>query len=57
MRSDMSFETFMCAWLSSTGSTRALMRYGIYLTDNGKKMHGEPKERRVAGRKGVRKNK
>ena len=52
----MTFETFMCACLS-TGSTRELIRYGIYITNNGKKMHGQPKERRVAGQKGVRKNK
>ena len=52
---NMSFETFMCAYMSTTVDTRTLMRYGIYLTNNGKKMHGEPKERRVAGRKGVRK--
>lgn len=54
---NMSFETFMCACMSTTADTRTLMRYGIYLTNNGKKMHGEPKERIVAGRKGVRKNK
>ena len=54
---NMSFETFMCAYMSTTVDTRTLMRYGIYLTNNGKKMHGEPKERRVAGQKGVRKNK
>lgn len=52
---NMSFETFMCAYMSTTGNTRTLMRYGIYLTNNGKKMHGEPIKRRVAGRKGVRK--
>ena len=53
---NMSFETFMCACMSTTVDTRTLMRYGIYLTNNGKKMHGETKERIVAGRKGVRKN-
>lgn len=29
--------------------------FGIYLTNNDRKMHGEPMIRRVAGRKGVRK--
>lgn len=36
-------------------NTTTLMRYGIYLTNNGKKIHGQPKNRKVAGRKGVRK--
>lgn len=40
-----------------TGSTHVLMRFGIYITNNGMKMHGESMERRIAGRKGVRKNK
>lgn len=39
------------------GYVRALKKYGIYITNNDLKMHGQPKERRVAGRKGVRKNK
>lgn len=29
---------------------------GIYLTNNDRKMHGEPMKRRVAGRKGVKKH-
>ena len=39
------------------GHVRALKKYGIYITNNDLKMHGQPKERRVAKRKGVRKNK
>lgn len=31
--------------------------FGICLTNNDRKMHGEPMKRRVAGRKGVRKHK
>lgn len=37
------------------GHTRSLTKYGIYITNNGLKMHGHPMIRRVAGRKGVRK--
>ena len=37
------------------GHTRSLMKYGIYITNNGLKIHGYPMTRRVAGRKGVRK--
>lgn len=32
-----------------------LRRLGIYITNNELKMHGQPKERKIAGRKGVRK--
>lgn len=39
------------------GHVRTLKKYGIYITNNDLKMHGQPKERIVAGRKGVRKNK
>lgn len=39
------------------GHVRTLKKYGIYITNNDLKMHGQPKERRVAERKGVRKNK
>ena len=36
------------------GYTRSLIKYGIYITNNGLKMHGQPKERKIAGRKRVR---
>ena len=39
------------------GHVRTLKKYGIYITNNDLKMHGQPMNRRVAGRKGVRKNK
>ena len=39
------------------GYVRALKKYGIYITNNDLKIHGQPMNRRVAGRKGVRKNK
>lgn len=39
------------------GHVRTLKKYGIYITNNDLKIHGQPKERRVAERKGVRKNK
>lgn len=36
------------------GYTCSLTKYGIYITNNGLKMHKQPKERRIAGRKKVR---
>lgn len=44
-------------WGVLIGNTHVLMRFGIYITNNSMKMHGEPMKRRIAGRKGVRKNK
>lgn len=44
-------------WGVAIPNVQALMKYGIYLTNNGCKMHGQPMTRRVAGRKGVRKHK
>ena len=43
------------SYLYSTGSIRTLMRYGIYITNNAKKMHGETMARKIAGRKRLRK--
>lgn len=37
------------------GSTAVLKKYGIYINNNGLKIHGQPKEREIAGRKRVRK--
>lgn len=37
------------------GYVRTLKKYGIYITNNDLKMHGHPKIRIIAGRKGVRK--
>lgn len=34
---------------------RDLLKYGIYITNNARKMHGETMTRRIAGRKRVRK--
>lgn len=34
---------------------RILKKLGIYITNNDLKMHGQPMERKIAGRKGVRK--
>lgn len=34
--------------------THSLTKYGIYITNNGLKMHKQPKEGRIAGRKKVR---
>lgn len=36
---------------------RDLLKYGIYITNNARKMHGETMTRRIAGRKKVRKPK
>lgn len=36
-------------------SARDLLKYGIYITNNARKMHGETMTRRIAGRKRVRK--
>lgn len=36
------------------GYTHSLTKYGIYITNNGLKMHKQPKKRRIAGRKKVR---
>lgn len=36
------------------GYTRSLTKYEIYITNNGLKMHGQPKERKIAARKKVR---
>ena len=33
------------------GSTAVLKRYGIYITNNGLKMHGQPKKRKSTRRK------
>lgn len=38
-------------------NARALKKYGIYITNNERKMHGQPMKRRIAGRKGARKHK
>lgn len=50
----ISFETWLCCQ-TSVGSVSALKHYGIHITNNGLKIHGQPMIRRVAGRKGVRK--
>lgn len=36
------------------GYNRSLIKYEIFITNNELKMHGQPKERRIAGRKKVR---
>ena len=52
---NMNIDTGIICWAHSTGSIHTLLRYGIYITNNAKKMHGETTKRKVAGRKGVRK--
>lgn len=44
--------TASCRFSSKRGILR---RLGIYITNNDLKMHGQPMERKIAGRKGVRK--
>lgn len=53
MENNMAFETYLCCQLS-IGSVSALKHYGIYIPNNGLKMHGQPKKRKIAERKRAR---